>query len=193
MGLGKIPAILHEWDRKETSHISQTQREDWRTRHNLFSIDGKYGIFIWHWMKIVCHFWQHLTAVIWFGGNGKLTELYVNKAQMSESKADWQAPRFGVLRRTPFDLLFYWRIRFPPLSTSPGCDNLCARLRMLKRPGTPCLCVAGHKSPRVLSASLSSLAISGKASSLGTLPLWVLGSLWGVTGQSAEEATSCEM
>lgn len=55
-------------------------------------------------------------------------------------------------------------------------------------------CMAGHKSP-ILSASLSvSVSLSGKAvSSLGTLPLWALGSLWGVTGQSAEEATSCEM
>jgi len=47
-------------------------------------------------------------------------------------------------------------------------------------------CVAEHKSP--------SRSLSGKAvSSLGTLPLWALGSLWGVTGQPAEEATSCEM
>lgn len=56
--------------------------------------------------------------------------------------------------------------------------------------------VAGHNSP-IVRASLSlsdSLSLSGKAvSSLGTLPLWALGSLWGVTGQSAEEATSCEM
>lgn len=39
---------------------------------------------------------------------------------------------------------------------------------------------AGHKSPRVLSASLSvSLFLKRQVSSLGTLPLWVLGSLWG--------------
>lgn len=83
---------------------------------------------------------------------------------MSESKADRLAPWFGVLGRTPFDLFLYWRIRFPSPSTSPGCDNLSARRCTLKGPGTSCLCVAGHKSPRLLSASISRLAISGKVS-----------------------------
>lgn len=62
-------------------------------------------------------------------------------------------------------------------------------------------CVAEHKSPIVsappppsLPPCLALSPLPGKAvSSLGTLPLWALGSLWGVTGQSAEEATSCEM
>lgn len=148
---------------RNVSHFPDL-RKDWRTRDNLFSIGGKYGIFIWRWMKIVCHFSQHLTAVIWFGGNGKWTGLRVTKAQMSESKADRLAPWFGVLGWTPFDLFLYWRIRFPSPSTSPGCDNLSAWRCTLKGPGTSCLCVAGHKSPRVFSASLSSLAISGKAS-----------------------------
>lgn len=117
-----------------------------------------------------------------------------------------------VLCRTPFDPLFHLRIGFTSQATSSPV-RMCVRASACVLTSLPACkpefeavcgeetwyllpCVAEHKSPIVSAPLPPSLScfLSGKAvSSLGTLPLWALGSLWGVTGQPAEEATSCEM
>lgn len=69
----------------------------------------------------------------------------------------------------------------PSLSASPGCDNVAVQPCTVCYKGlVPFGLAVGHKSPRVLSAALSvALFLERQVSSLGTLPMWVLGSMWG--------------
>lgn len=94
-----------------------------------------------------------------------------------------------VLFWTPFDPLVSLadQVHFP--------SNL---LTWLFVPLHACACARAceveRKSHPHRKSVFSLSCVFGKAvGSMGTLPLWAFESLWGVTGQLAEEATSCEM